>query len=275
MACKVKAKHGSLAFRFYWNGREFWQTTGWRDTAGNRKKAEGWAQQITEEIKAGTFNYLKHFPKGNKAHEFGAPCNKPVEMKPLTVRKFYEEWIRTKKPPFVRLSLQRDYQQQFKKNILPFMGDLELNAVSVETLESFRIHLVNDRGLSLKTARNIMNGSLRAMFRDAGRRIERNPLNELPKNWWPRMPQKEPDPYSEQERDAILNYYRANRPYWAYAFVLFRFWTGTRPSECTALKWGSVDLSNGKAMFCFPGTWAKRTRQRQEQAGAPWRCFRM
>ena len=63
------------------------------------------------------------------------------------------------------------------------------------------------------------------------------------------MPQREPDPYTEQEREAILSYYRSNRPYWAYAFVYFRFWTGTRPSEGVALKWGSVDLLSGKAML--------------------------
>ena len=248
MACKVKTnRHGNLAFRFYWNGREFWQGTGWQDTAKNRAKAEGRALEITDEIDAGTFNYLKWFPKGNKAHEFGAKQSAPVEIKPLTVRKFYEEWIEKKKPPFVRLSLERDYRQQFKKNILPFMGDMALNAVTADTLESFRIHLVDERDLALKTARNIIDGSLRAMIRDAGRRIARNPFNDLPNNWWPRLPQREPDPYSEQERDTILAYYRKNRPHWAYAFVYFRFWTGTRPSESVALKWGSVDLVSGKA----------------------------
>ena len=43
-------------------------------------------------------------------------------------------------------SLQRDYQQKFKKNILPFMGDMELNNITVDTLENFRIHLVDERG---------------------------------------------------------------------------------------------------------------------------------
>ena len=44
-----------------------------------------------------------------------------------------------------------------------------------------------------------------------------------------------------------MAYYRSNRPHWAYAFVCFRFWTGTRPSEATALRWSSVDLLNAKA----------------------------
>ena len=77
------------------------------------------------------------------------------------------------------------------------MGDMELNSVTVETLEDFRLHLVQERKLTLKTARNIIDGSLRAMFRDAGRRVGRNPFNDLPANWWRRLPKKEPDPYTK------------------------------------------------------------------------------
>jgi integrase len=172
-----------------------------------------------------------------------------VEIKPLTVRAFFEEWIVRKKPPFVRRSLERDYKQAFNRSILPFMGDLDLNSVTTDTLENFRIYLVQERRLTVKTVRNIIDGSLRAMFRDAGRRIERNPFNDLPANWWPRLPQGEPDPYTEGERDKIVNFYREHRPHKEYAFVYFRFYTGTRPSEVVALKWGSVDLVNRKATF--------------------------
>ena len=184
MACKVKVnRHGFLAFRLYWDGRESWEGTEWRDTPNNRAKAEGKAVEISEEIKARTFNYLKWFPKGNKAHEFGATQSTPaVENKPLTVRKFYEEWIEKKKPPFVRLSLQRDYQQSFKKDILPFLGTMELNSITTDTLENFRMYLVNERKLGLKTAKNIVDGSLKAMLRDAGRRLDRNPFHDLPAN---------------------------------------------------------------------------------------------
>ena len=249
MACKVKVnQHGYLAFRLYWDGRESWEGTDWRDTPKNRAKAEARAVLMTEEIERGEFGYLRWFPNGNKAHSFKPKQAVAVEIKPLTVRQYYEEWIEKKKPPFVRRSLERDYRQAFRI-INPFMGDTGLNDLTTDTLESLRMHIVEERKLSLKTARNIIDGSLRAMVRDAGRRIDRNPFNDLPANWWPRRPQKDPDPYTEKERDAILKHYRNNRPYWAYAFVYFRFYTGTRPSEATALKWGSVDLLSGKATF--------------------------
>jgi integrase len=251
MACKVKInRHGRLAFRLFWDGRESWEGTRWKDTPKNRLKAEADALRISEEMERGTFDYLKWFPDGNRADEFRPkPERVGDNNEPLTVRKFFEQWILRKNPPFVRRSLERDYKQAFNKNILPFMGNLDLNSVTTDTLEDFRMHLVEERRLSVKSARNIIDGSLRAMFRDAGRRIERNPFNDLPANWWPRLPHREPDPYSEEERDRIVNFYREHRPHREYAFVYFRFYTGTRPSEAVALKWGSVDLTNGKATF--------------------------
>jgi integrase len=250
MACKVKKnQHGFLAFRLYWDGHESWEGTGLKDTPKNRERMEARAVMMSEQMENGTFDYLKWFPEGNMAHKFRPTPERVGETEPLTVRNFFDQWIPRKKPPFVRRSLERDYKQAFKKNILPFMGDSDLNCVTTDTLENFRVHLVEERRLSVKSARNIIDGSLRAMFRDAGRRIKRNPFNDLPANWWPRLPQKEPDPYTEAERDRIVKFYREQRPHKEYAFVHFRFYTGTRPSEAVALKWGSVDLMNGKATF--------------------------
>lgn len=70
------------------------------------------------------------------------------------------------------------------------MSRLELNAVTVHTLENFRLNLIEEHELSVKTARNVIDGSLRAMLRDAGRRLERNLFEELPEKGWPRLPRK-------------------------------------------------------------------------------------
>jgi hypothetical protein len=116
MACKVKTnRHGFLAFRFYWNGREFWQGTGWRDTPKNRAKAEGKAVEITEEIKAGEFKYLKWFPDGNKADEFRPKSEAKADDKSLTVGEYYRDWIARRTPPIVRPGLHHDYLRQFRR----------------------------------------------------------------------------------------------------------------------------------------------------------------
>ena len=233
---------------------ESWEGTGLKDTSKNRQRMEARAVLMSEEIERGEFDYLKWFPNGNKADEFRPKTSALEQKKPQTVKEFYEEWITKKKPPLVRRSLEREYQHHFNCYILPFMGELELSAVTVDTLEYFRLNLIDEHELSVKTARNVIDGSLRAMLRDAGRRLERNPFDELPEKWWPRLPKKEPDPFTEKERDAILKFYRAKRPYKDYAFVYARFYTGTRPSEAVALKWGRVDLLNGKATIVLSRT---------------------
>jgi len=166
MACKVKtSKQDKLAFRLYWDGHESWEGTDLKDTPKNRQRMEARAVLISEEMDRGAFDFLKWFPEGNKAHKFRPKLERVGENETLTVREFFGEWILRKKPPIVRRSLERDYKQAFNRNILLFMGDLDLNSVTTDTLETFRMHLVAERKLSVKSARNIIDGSLRAMFR--------------------------------------------------------------------------------------------------------------
>ena len=203
MGCKVKVnRHGYLAFRFYWKGREFWQGTDWRDTPNNRKKAEGKAQEITEEIKEGRFNYLKWFPNGNKAHEF-----KPKDQtgnRVWTVGEYFNVWIEGKKPPAIRAGLARDYREHFRRYILPQFETVDLKEVSPRRLLDFRTYLTDERGLKMKSARTIIDASFRAMVRDARKidhLIEADPFAALD---WPRIPTPKPDPFTEKERDAII-----------------------------------------------------------------------
>lgn len=75
---------------------------------------------------------------------------------------------------------------------------------------------------------------------------------------------KEPNPFTENKRDAILKFYRPSDK--DYAFVYARFYTVTRPSEAVALKWGRVDLLNGKRQSFYPGHSAKRMRLRAKSS---------
>jgi integrase len=51
------------------------------------------------------------------------------------------------------------------------------------------------------------------------------------------------DPYSDKGRERILDWFSRERLEY-HAFVYFRFWTGARPSEAIALRWGDVDVNN-------------------------------
>ncbi len=73
VGCIVKVnQHGYLALGLFWNGMRSWEGTGLQDTPENRRLLEAAVLVISSEIKNGTFNYLKHFPKGNKARAFPA-----------------------------------------------------------------------------------------------------------------------------------------------------------------------------------------------------------
>jgi len=251
MACKVKVnRHGYLAFRLYWNGIKSWEGTGLKDNSKTRQRVEARAVLISEEMERGTFDYLKWFPDGNKAHLFrSAPTMPNVDATQKTVQQYYEEWIKGKKPPLVRKSRERDYRQAFNKHILPFLGDIPVGQITPRKLEDFRIYLLEQAKLSLKSARNIIDAYLRAMMRDArnvDHLISKDPFAALE---WKKQPKEEPDPFTEEERDKILEFYRERRPYKAYVFVHNQFWTGMRPSEATALRRGKVDLTSGKAMI--------------------------
>ena len=246
MACKVRAnRHGYLAFRLYWNGRELSQGTDWRDTPKNRTKAEGRALEISEEIDAGTFEYLKWFPKGNKAHEFRPQIEAQAHEKNLTVGKYYRDWIERRKPPFVRPGLHHDYVRQFRRYILPNFETKRLVDVDLIALDVFRASLNQVGGLSLKSCRNIIDGTFRAMMRDA--RAEK-PILGMTDHFanlkWKRLPTSKPDPFTAEERDIILSHFQKKQAFY-YTFVATLFYTGARQSEIIALRWGDIDLRTG------------------------------
>ena len=246
MACKVKVnRHGRLAFRLFWNGRDSWEGTRWKDTPKNRLKAEADALRISEEMERGEFDYLKWFPDGNKADEFRPKSEAQADDKSLTVGEYYRDWIERRKPPFVRPGLHHDYVRQFRRYILPNFETKRLVDVDLTALDVFRASLNQVGGLSLKSCRNIIDGTFRAMMRDA--RAEKPGLgliDHFANLKWKRLPTSKPDPFTTEERDVILKHFRQKRAFY-YPFVATLFGTGARPSEIIALRWGDIDLRSG------------------------------
>jgi integrase len=152
----------------------------------------------------------------------------------------------------------RDYRNHSRTYILSRIGEVELADFSLEHLEDLRLRLQADHGLGLKTIRNVIDGSLRAMFRDARKAgIDVGfPFADLE---WPRRVAPGPDPFTEEERARLLEYFlhkrwrtgrhqgryeaRPHFPYYAFLFSLF--YTGMRPSEAVALRVKSLDLASG------------------------------
>src|SRR5262245_48330173 len=125
MSCKVVLKRNKIFFRIYFNGKQIeqlYRENNWR----NRHYANEKAEIITCEIREGKFDYNETFPKGNRFSRAKVKAElaaKAAPAKPLTVREYYESWIKTKQPPLVRKAQARDYAQHFRCYVLPFMGN--------------------------------------------------------------------------------------------------------------------------------------------------------
>jgi integrase len=215
-----------------------WEGTGLKDTLENRDLVEAKAKIIAAEMKAGTFDYLRYFPRGNRA---------------TTVGEYYRIWIQRKKPPVVRAGLARDYREHFGRYILPKFEPVAWNEVTGARLETFRSYLLSGdidarrKPLSIKSCKNIINASFRACYRDARKDLPEelqgnNPFADLD---WPRTSPKDPDPFSEDQRDKILDHFKRKIPHY-YPFAVTQFLTGMRPSEALALRWNDVDLDQGR-----------------------------
>jgi integrase len=249
--------------------RRFSEATLFDDTPENRKVLEKKAAIIGAEIRAGEFRYDKWFSKS--AHKVGKPTPSPSALVPpgivsgLTVVEYYPVWLSRQQPPDVRPSLREAYESHFDNHLLELAGHWSLENVSIGHLLWLRGELRKrksrsnrSRGslLSGKTVRNILDGSFRALCRDAHRidgvEVALDAFEDLD---WPKL-RWEPTPFTEEERDKILAWYsrrlwrvpgfakpEAWPAYYAYLYTLF--FTGCRPSELSAVRIRSVNLNAG------------------------------
>ena len=246
MACTVKVnRHGRLAFRLYWNGMESWEGTDYKDEPENRCVIEAKALIISREMDDGIFEYLHHFPRGNKAHLFRREEEPPFSQQ--TVEGFYKSWIK-KQPERVRPHRVKDYEAAIGQVLRTRIGKVRFGAIPLSLLKVADLkdlqNKLKAKGLKAATVNGIVHSCLRAMLRDA--RVDGLVKVDLyDRAFFKPLPLTDTkpsiDPYTPEEREIILKAFRSKRPHY-YCFVFFHFWQGPRPSESTALRREDVDL---------------------------------
>jgi integrase len=253
MSCIVKLgarrKDGGsrkLAFRLYFNGITSWEGMELIDTPQDRDLAEAKALLISHEMNQGVFDYLAHFPNGNKAYLFRPDVPKPKAA--LTVRAYYQYWIK-KQTARVRPHRIKDYESQFRRHILDTktgnvqFGNLPLQGLTVDRLKNLQ-DSVKAKNMKAATVNAVVHSSLRALLRDA-RGEGFISVDLYDRAFFKPLPLTDTegniDSYTPEERELILQGFKEKRRHF-HAFVFHQFWTGSRPSETTALRWGQVDL---------------------------------
>jgi integrase len=251
MSCKVKTTTtGFLALQLRWNGLKSWEGTKDPDTPENHKFWEAKAVLISREMEQGTFDYLRHFPAGNKVALFQPEQDRAIAVE-HTIKSYYKGWIPEQEN---RVSAHRlkDYGSQFRCHILPAkidgltVGAIYLSQLRIDHLQKLQTHL-KAKGLKANSVNSVVHGSLKAMLKDARRNgalrvnlFDRDLLSSLPLT----DTETSIDPYTSEERELILAAFRRQRPHF-YPFVFHQFWTGCRPSEACALRRISIDLQYG------------------------------
>lgn len=237
---------GYLRFRVYRDGREYVIGTKWKDDGpgGRRRKlVEARAALIEDYLERGVelhralIAVLGQCPPRFMPHG-GVSLN-------MTVGGFVDEWL----PMLTKRRMRKSYIDKSKwyadAVILPYWKNVRLADVDAAALEDFQIFVLsrtkaNGETIATKTAKNIVVGHFGAIIRDARKRYrlpERDPMEFLS---WQTEQMEDPDPFTREERDQIIAFFRDRRPRW-YPWVAFCFWTGLRPSEAAALRIGDYD----------------------------------
>jgi integrase len=264
-------RHGYLVFRFYGltgGQSERQRGTNLEDTPSNRKLMEAQVTIINDQMTKRIFDYSLYFKE-----------QAGVEVERGTIDQLHPKWMeRTRRQDGVRESLIYDRDRYHKHYISPAIGHVRLLEMTVEDLELFSAYLrlaptekkkgkdvpnvVNIRGrvlvcrgLSRKTARNVIDGPLRGMFRDHNTTGKPSPFEKLK---WGKIIPKRREPFTAEEEAQILDHFlrhESRRHYYPLVHTLLH--TGARPSELLGLRRGRLDLKAGQAEIAVSRTYGE------------------
>ncbi len=150
---------------------------------------------------------------------------------------FATQWIEESRAGW-KASTVAQYQQVLKSQLLPAFRDLRLGAITESRMRQLLTQL-QDQGLSARRI-NLALLVLKMILRTAVRRrfVREDPTEHVRGL---REPKTEVDPL---DPDMVTAFLAAGPPWWRPYFTV-AFWTGARPNELAALKWGDVDNARG------------------------------
>ena len=240
MAVSVN-RHGNLVLDFYCyapNGEKIRcrESTRLPNNKANLKIARARMAIISNELKLGKFDYLRHFPEGSKAHLFR---EQPGQM---SFGKFWEIWLSEKS---LRATTREGWMSAYANYIGPSFGNALIQSIDESQVLSFRVRL-EGKGLASSTINDKVMKPLRMCLLKAYKRglISTYPCAEIKKLL---ETPEEVDPFSFEELQQLLAFAKDNYPYW---YDLFVIWPriGLRPGEIYGLKWPRIDYFNRKIL---------------------------
>lgn len=199
----------------------------------NLGEAKRLAAEIRGRIAAGTFCHSEYFPVTSK------------DGRPLTVGEHLDAWLAVQR---IEPSTAAAYASAVrfwkcapcddKGSLLGERALHRLKASHVMRALTFR------PGLNAKTVNNYVTVLRRAMdMAVADHALEDNLVRHVR---YQRQQTPFPDPFTRDEVEAIIEYMTERYPDGVANYVEFKFFSGLRPSETTALRWADVDLERDR-----------------------------
>ena len=211
---RVVPRGKSIQLDFYYRGVRCRETLKLAPTARNMKYAQRLMSSILHEIAIGTFSYSKHFPESKKALLFD-----DMRAATITVGEALDRYLAGLKPSLEH-STYRDYKSAIKHHLKPSFGSIPLRELSTQHVREW----IGGLTISAKRINNVM-VPLRGMLADihSDGLIPRNPMDRI-RNIPVRT--EEPDPFTPEEREAILGACQESQHRNLFKFA---FWTGPYP----------------------------------------------
>jgi len=228
----VKAHGKGIQVTFLWNGKRFRPTIGIPPTQANLKYAARLKGEVERAIALGQYSleaYAKHFPSSRVAR------SAPKIILTPTFREMSERWLAASRHLSKGTLIKYNQALNFW---LGNIGDDPIDAIKYSTIAA----LANNQGWGAKNRNNILiplRQVLEMAFLDGI--IEAIPSARI-KN--AKVQKEPPDPLTAEE---IINVLTHMTKYDAQIVNVMEFslFSGMRPSEVIALRWGDIDF-NGK-----------------------------
>jgi integrase len=139
---------------------------------------------------------------------------------------------------------RRELRSVFKMHLVPFLGDADPEAISIEEINRYKDTLSASGRTDSRKRRVLTDTQLMfswALSRSKLRRHD-NPWERVDK------PTLKPstDHYTEAEVAALLDWCQRNGKHELHAIITFLYYTGCRRGEVAAVRWSDVDYPNEK-----------------------------
>jgi len=224
----VKARGNSIQLDFSYQGIRCRETLRTKPTKTALKEAFRKREAILYSIAMGTFDYSEHFPSSPNAIKYS---NNKGSL--ITIEDSLKKWLKNAEKR-CQFSTIKGYSSIIYYHLIPQFKNLHLSDLELDDVKEWIYSL----DISNKRINNVLS-PLRQVYSDAfyNGLIDRDPLQRL--RLLP-IEQREPEPFSRNEIDAILNQL-SEQP---QNLIKFAFWSGLRTSELIGLRWEDIDFEN-------------------------------